>query len=223
MLSHDNLTWESLEMREIFENDRPEIKGKMHKFRTITYLPLSHIAGLKGDIMGHLYSRSELYFARPDAFQGSIAKTMKDVRPTFFFAVPRIWEKFEDKMKEVAAQAPACARRISGWAKGHGTAGIHALINGTKPSMMHSVASGLILSKIRKAIGLDECIICFTAAAPLRQSTQDYFTSLGMPLVNIYGMSETTGPMTTHSFGKFSITSAGWCIPGCDLKIVNPD
>ena len=61
------------------------------------------------DMMGHLFNRCELYFARPDALQGTLVDTLKFVRPTIFLAVPRVWEKFEDILKEVASQAPALA------------------------------------------------------------------------------------------------------------------
>lgn len=52
--------------------------------------------------------------------------TLKYARPTAFFAVPRVWEKFEEKLKEAAAQAPALAQKISAWAKGYGTAHVQA-------------------------------------------------------------------------------------------------
>jgi long-chain-fatty-acid--CoA ligase ACSBG len=47
-----------------------------------------------------------LYFAKPDAMQGTLIDTLLWCRPTVFFGVPRVWEKFEDKLKEVAASKP---------------------------------------------------------------------------------------------------------------------
>lgn len=105
--------------------------------------------------MGHLFNSCEIYFARPDALQGTLVDTLKYARPTMFFAVPRVWEKFEDKLKEVAAQAPAIATKISGWAKGYGTSNVEAKMNHTDTPMMYTVANFLILSKIKQAIGLD--------------------------------------------------------------------
>ena len=60
-------------------------------------------------------------------------------------------------------------------------------------------------------------------AAPLKKTSIDYFASLDLVLFNIYGMSETTGGHSLHSFGKFNFDSAGFCLPGADLKIGNPD
>jgi len=64
----------------------------------------------------------EVYFARPDALQGTLVSTLQWARPTAFFAVPRVWEKFEERLKEAAASKPAILQSISGWAKGYGWA-----------------------------------------------------------------------------------------------------
>ena len=89
------------------ERDKPGFCGPHN--RIVSYLPLSHIAGMQLDMCCHLFNKCELYFARPDALQGTLVETLKFVRPTVFLAVPRVWEKFEDKLKEVASQAPALA------------------------------------------------------------------------------------------------------------------
>lgn len=88
--------------------------------KIVSYLPLSHIAGLQFDITGHLLNGCELYFAKPDALQGTLVETLNWARPTMFLAVPRVWEKFEDRLKAIAASKPAIMQSISGWAKSHG-------------------------------------------------------------------------------------------------------
>lgn len=61
-----------------------------------------------------------MFFADPSALQGSLVETLKEVRPTFFFSVPRVWEKIDEKLKEVAAQNGWLATKISTWAKSMG-------------------------------------------------------------------------------------------------------
>jgi long-chain-fatty-acid--CoA ligase ACSBG len=70
MLSHDNLTWEATAIMETFIIDQTDLAGPHN--RVVSYLPLSHIAGLEFDLLSHYYNGSELYFAKPDALQGSL-------------------------------------------------------------------------------------------------------------------------------------------------------
>jgi long-chain-fatty-acid--CoA ligase ACSBG len=88
---------------------------------------------------------------------------------------------------------------------------------------MYSIANTLILSRIKQALGLDKATVFFFGAAPLKQSTIDYFASLDIPLYNVYGMSETTGATTIHSIDNFRLDSAGYALPGTDILIYNPD
>lgn len=117
-MSHDNLTWTSTA---IFSELIKDINIDCHD-RILSYLPLSHIAGLVFDLITQVTYGSQVYFARPDALQGTLTLSLQWARPTYFFAVPRVWEKFEEKMKDLAASKPAIVQSISGWAKGLGAA-----------------------------------------------------------------------------------------------------
>jgi long-chain-fatty-acid--CoA ligase ACSBG len=96
-------------------------------------------------------------------------------------------------------------------------------MKGKSAPFMYSVANTLILSKIKQALGLDQCTAFFFSAAPMKQSTIDYFSSLDVPIFNVYGMSETTGATTMQNIKNFRLDSAGFSVPGADLKIDNPD
>jgi long-chain-fatty-acid--CoA ligase ACSBG len=80
-----------------------------------------------------------------------------------------------------------------------------------------------VLNPIKKAVGLGDCVILMYGAAPLKQSTVDYFLSLGLPIMNMYGMTETSSCATCHSKYKTSMNAAGFALPGTDVKIANPD
>lgn len=70
MLSHDNLVWESTPLLQEWQKYETSVIGPNN--RVVSYLPLSHIAGLQVDIIGHMFNGHELYFARPDALQGTL-------------------------------------------------------------------------------------------------------------------------------------------------------
>jgi long-chain-fatty-acid--CoA ligase ACSBG len=82
MISHDNLTYVTSQMGDL-------VKLKHFQERLISYLPLSHIAAQALDLVCPLAFGMTVYFAQPDALKGSLNKTMLEVKPTFFFGVPR--------------------------------------------------------------------------------------------------------------------------------------
>ena len=107
------------------------------------------------DIIIHMVHVCELYFAKPDALQGTIMETILWARPTVFFAVPRIWEKFEEKLKEAAMNRSWLATKISSWAKSHGAANTRARMRNEDPPLLYPLAKAMILDRIKQAIGLD--------------------------------------------------------------------
>lgn len=67
-----------------------------------------------------MYAGANIFFATPDALQGKLIETLREIRPTFFFSVPRVWEKIDEKMKAIALSNGFLARSIGSWAKGMG-------------------------------------------------------------------------------------------------------
>lgn len=111
MLNHDNLTFVARTGCE-FENmqNGQEV--------IISYLPLSHIAAQIVDIYACLTVAGTVYFAERDALKGSLPRTLRQVRPTRFLGVPRVFEKMHEKMLEIGSNQGFVMRAIGGWAKG---------------------------------------------------------------------------------------------------------
>jgi|TARA_B110001450_G_C17619057_1_gene480432 long-chain-fatty-acid--CoA ligase ACSBG len=189
----------------------------------VSYLPLSHIAGLQSDLVGTMLAGSTIFFARPDALQGTLTASIQWAKPTLFFTVPRVWEKFEDALKAAGKAAPAIAQKLSGWAKGHGYKKVMDGTKGIEPGFMYGVANAIVLTKIKKALGFEECRLFFYGAAPLKQSSVEYFASIDMPLMNMYGLSETTGSATVNSPNDFSLDHCGEMLAGTHIKITEQD
>ena len=123
MLSHDNLVWT---VGSAFNQLTGSGESFTEEERIVSYLPLSHIAGLILDVLSHTYVGFKVYFAKPDALQGTLVLTLQWARPTYFLAVPRVWEKMEEKLKEIASTKGSLLQSISGWAKGLGAAKVQA-------------------------------------------------------------------------------------------------
>lgn len=70
-----------------------------HGIKLVSYLPLSHSASQIIDIFGCIVKGAHVHFADATALQGSLVNYLKEVRPTFFFSVPRVWEKIEEQMR----------------------------------------------------------------------------------------------------------------------------
>ncbi|XP_023674250.1 long-chain-fatty-acid--CoA ligase ACSBG2-like isoform X2 [Paramormyrops kingsleyae] len=223
MLSHDNITWTALIAAETVRlND-----GTVSQEEIVSYLPLSHIAAQMIDIWLTMRIGGVAYFAQPDALKGSLVVTLREVRPTAFMGVPRVWEKMQENMKSVAAKSSTVRRRVAVWAKGVGlqTNLGRMQSNGSVSGrpLNYLLARQLVFRKVRKALGLDRCTRCYTGAAPIARDTLEFFLSLDIPVYELYGMSECSGPHTISLPDAFRLTSCGKVIKGCETKIMTPD
>ena len=86
-----------------------------------------------------------------------------------------------------------------------------------------SLANVIFFKKVRKGLGLDQCHFPMTGSAPISQDTLAYFMSVNIPLHELYGMSETTGPTTVTTQDDIRFQSSGRSLDGVSLRINNPD
>jgi long-chain-fatty-acid--CoA ligase ACSBG len=188
----------------------------------VSYLPLSHIAAQIIDVHAPIHLGCALYFAQADALKGSLTLTLKDVKPTFFFGVPRVWEKIQEKMVQMGREKSATLRSISAWAKRIGTEKSRRAQygNGGGSPCNFWLANALVFKAVKGALGLDCAKCCFTGAAPISHDTLNYFASLDIPIYEVFGQSECTGPHTISHNGEWKIGSCGRPIPGSITKIV---
>ncbi|XP_044764760.1 very long-chain-fatty-acid--CoA ligase bubblegum [Coccinella septempunctata] len=213
MLSHDNLVFDS---RSIFERINIGPKEVL-----VSYLPFSHVAAQIIDMYVATTAAATLYFADKDALKGSLLKTLQEARPTKFIAVPRVWEKIQEKMLHIGSQSGFLKKSIASWAKAHALEYHLKKIQGeTSSSWGYSIASSLILSKVKQALGLDRCDLFVSAAAPISMDVKKYFLSLDIPLMDAFGMSESSGAHCLGIPSAFNLDTVGGPIPGVKTKIV---
>ncbi|XP_056678523.1 long-chain-fatty-acid--CoA ligase ACSBG2 isoform X5 [Monodelphis domestica] len=116
MLSHDNITWSSSTATGSLLLKSPPDQQEI----VVSYLPLSHIAAQMMDLWLPMKIGGITYFAQPDALKGTLPITLREVRPTAFLGVPRVWEKMQERMKAVGASAPLLKKKVAQWAKSVG-------------------------------------------------------------------------------------------------------
>lgn len=112
MISHDNMTWDSRALVKTLGNINygQEV--------LVSYLPLSHVAAQILDLFLSLTVGGTVYFADKDALKGSLVKTLTEARPTRFLAVPRVYEKIQEKLISIGSQQKNGLRRaLINWAK----------------------------------------------------------------------------------------------------------
>ncbi|XP_010003883.1 PREDICTED: long-chain-fatty-acid--CoA ligase ACSBG2 [Chaetura pelagica] len=220
MLSHDNLTWTAATAGRFIMLTEPQEKQEL----VVSYLPLSHVAAQMTDIWAAMTFGVQVFFAQPDALKGTLVQTLREVRPTAFLGVPRVWEKMEEKMKSVGAKSSTLRRKVAAWAKGVGLQTNLKRMNGCSELPMNfRLAQHLVFKKVRRALGLDRCTKCYTGAAPISRETLEFFLSLNIPVLELYGMSESSGPHTISLPHAFKLTSCGKEFSGCRTLIHKPD
>ncbi|XP_063598526.1 long-chain-fatty-acid--CoA ligase ACSBG2-like isoform X2 [Penaeus indicus] len=217
MLSHDNITWTA---------HANCINADFHSGKEVivSYLPLSHVAAQMADLYITMYAGATCYFAQPDALKGSLGQTLKEVRPTRFLGVPRVWEKIYEKMMEVGRKTTGVKKSIATWAKSVGLeTSMRKQQQDFSKSWGYSIANAVVFKKIKGVLGLDRCDLHLSGAAPISPDIVRYFHSLDIPLTEIYGMSESSGPHTIGLEKAFKMGSCGRTVPGCYTKLDNPD
>ena len=210
MITHDNIVWTARKV--------VEITGADHRDQLISYLPLSHIAEQMVSLLTPLVSGGTSWFAESLDLLGD---NLREVRPTIFLGVPRVWEKIQAKMVAAGAQNPPLKKKIAAWARRQGLAGGYAHQVGKPNPLLYPLADKLVFSKVRERLGFDRCRLFFSTAAPIAEDTLEFFMSLGIPITEIYGMSECTGP-TTISIPqphRFRTSWAGPAMSGTELSL----
>jgi long-subunit acyl-CoA synthetase (AMP-forming) len=207
MITHDNINFVATSFCTLY---RPGPDDAV-----ISYLPLSHIAEQVFAIHDPLASGLCTSFAES---MEQLGDNLREVRPTLFVGVPRVWEKIQEKMVAAGAASPPLRRKIAAWAKRLGLAAGYANQQGRPRPFLYPLAEKLVYSKVRERLGLDRCRAAFTTAAPIARSTLEYFLSLGIPIYEIYGLSECTGPATVSLPDRYRTAKAGFCLPGTELK-----
>jgi long-chain acyl-CoA synthetase len=184
--------------------------------RLVSYLPLAHIAERMVSHYVAIYLAAEVWFCPNLA---GVLEYILEARPTLFVAVPRVYEKFHAALGTRFAATTGVKGAILKKALEANAKRVEAEENGGSGSAIAGILDKIALSKVREGLGLDQVEIAITAAAPINPDLVRFFQSIGVPLYELYGLSETTGPATTNLPGAAKIGSVGRALPGVGMKL----
>ena len=217
MLSHENLVWTADVLKDAAFAD-PAAGG----MRTLSYLPLSHIAEQMVSIHCAVTLGNTVYFAESI---DKIADNLKDCRPHLFFGVPRIWEKFHTAIGAKLAAATGVKAHVAKWARGVGAQASAARAKGQDPAgtlgLRYRIAAWLVLDPTKRAVGLDHARVLMSGAAPVAKECLEFLASFGFHVQEGYGQSEGSGPTSFNLSRRTKLGSVGVPLPGVEVRIAD--
>ena len=184
----------------------------------LSYLPLCHVAEQMLTTFCPIYLGSQVNFGESIR---TVQEDLREVAPTMFLGVPRIWEKLHSaisiKMQETGALrralyqraladcAPLAEKPRSQWRLGE--------------RLRYAAHYWLVLRALQNFIGLREAQVALTGAAPIAPDVVRFFRTLGVPLIEVYGLTESTGMVTGHELDRVSVGTVGIPTQGVQWRI----
>ncbi len=210
MLSNKNLAWTANVAIQITSVDAADCM--------LSYLPLSHIAEQMFTLHLPITTGARVYFAESIE---AVPENLKEVQPTVFFGVPRIWEKFHAGVAAKLKNATGVKAKLVQWAMKVGWEA-NRTPDGHK-GLQYKLADKLIFSKLKPAIGMGNARVCVSGAAPIAREVLEFFARLDLVVLEVYGQSEDTGPTSFNTPTRYRYGSVGPAIPGVEVKIADDD
>src|SRR6266540_1183362 len=188
----------------------------------VSYLPLAHIAERALTIYSPLWKHNQVYFC-PELTE--VISYVQHARPLALFGVPRVWEKVWAGLVAKLDAEPPRRRRLADAAIAAARQVVRRRQRGQALPLAlrarHALLDRLVLAKIRAGLGMDRCRFVASAAAPLAVDLAESLAALGLPVVEVWGLTETTGAATGNPPDAIRIGTVGPPIAGIELKLAD--
>ncbi|MEJ2718533.1 MAG: AMP-binding protein [Deltaproteobacteria bacterium] len=214
MLSHRNIVWtaQSLEsLLEVSEGDE-----------VVSFLPLSHIAERLFSVYLPLHYKFTVNFIENT---DTVTQNVIEVSPTVFFAVPRIWEKYYSTIFIRMQDSKRFKQLLFGLALKIGTRYADVKLSG-RPVPFHlrtgfALAHFIVFRKLKKRLGFERVRVAVSGAAPISPDVLKFYHSIGIPMREVYGQTEGSGPTSLHRQADIKAGTVGPPLPGVEVKIAD--
>ena len=210
MLTNRNICW-------TLESLRQCMGVEDEAWKVVSYLPMAHIAER---MTSHYMMIAQGFEVSTCPDPSQLAAYLQEVRPNMLFGVPRVYEKLHaGVVAALSADTEKFAQFNEGLAAGLPIAMRRAWGEATvEDDTTWEFLDGIAFAPIRQLLGLDELVVAVTGAAPMSAELLGWFRAIGVPLTEIYGMSESSGPM---SWAPYLVKpgTVGPTIPGQELRL----
>jgi len=214
MIAHENYLWIARQTVKVMKSTRDD--------ETISFLPLNHVYEQIFDLMIHLTVGHVVNFTENT---DTVMNDLKEVSPTLFHAVPRIWEKYYSAIVLKMDDATWFKRHVYRLAVTiGGRYNQHKLANKKIPlllAMGYRLAYMIVFRKMKERLGFDRVRLGFSGAAPISHEILKYFQSIGIPIREGYGLTETTGITHVSDEFNFKLGTVGKALPETDVRIAD--
>ena len=189
---------------------------------TISFLPLNHVYEQIFDMMVHMTVGHIVNFTENT---DTVMADMRDVSPTLFHAVPRIWEKYYSGIILKMEDATPLKKYVFKTSVKIGERYNNEKLSGKSPSLglfvLYQLAYFVTFRKLKKRLGFDRVRLGFSGAAPISHNILKYFQSIGIPIREGYGMTETTGITHMSDEKNFRVGTVGKALPETEVEIAD--
>jgi long-chain acyl-CoA synthetase len=210
--SHYNILWTLDSINNRFFHLEPQ--------KLVSYLPLAHVSERFTSQWGGMFAGHEVWFC-PDTNQ--LLPYLLEARPTEFVGVPRVWEKLMAGINAgIAAEPDESKRKLAQGALAAAVTAYRLRRDGQPvPAELADAVERAqpLFMMLRAKVGLDQCTLPITSTAPCRPELHEFWAALGMPLFEVWGMSELTGPATAVPQDSHQAPSIGVALPGVEVKL----
>lgn len=203
----------------------PELKPADGIERFVSFLPISHSFERVGGHYSIFSQGTSIYYAEMNFTPEILFENIREVRPTFLTAVPRIFEKIHAKILDSVASMTGVKKKLADWSISVGLQTVpYRTTNQNLPFVLglkYKIADKLVLNKFRAALG-GKVRACSSGGSALSKEVGSFFCGIGISIIEGYGLTETSPVMTIGHPDFFKFGTVGKAIPGVEVKI-QPD
>lgn len=227
MLSHANICNNLLSIDDIIKAAmelNPELKPADGIERFVSFLPISHSFERVGGHYSIFSQGTSIYYAEMNFTPEILFENIREVRPTFLTAVPRIFEKIHAKIMDTVSEMTGVKKSLAEWSIGVGMQTVpYRQASKKLPfvlNLKYSIADKLVLNKFRAALG-GKVRACSSGGSALSKEVGSFFCGIGISIIEGYGLTETSPVMTIGHPDFFKFGTVGKPIPGVEVKIAS--